>query len=227
MDFLNNLKESLSKNESLSKITETISDFIEELSGALKNNTNNDTDIVTQIASSSKLTLASENSIIKARNEVLSEYASKTEEQGALYFVYKKSEGEDNYIVWEYNSDKRTQIEVEKKELPEGANVNTIMRMQDGNFVIDQEATKEIINEIEEKANEIIEKQNQEIEDYKEEGHTYLVTEDIDGRVFLWDSTEEAKYEIEDVYFPEELKDKAKEGNSFLYQNGTYNYISE
>jgi hypothetical protein len=41
----------------------------------------------------------------------------------------------------------------------------------------------------------------------------------------LWDSTEKPKNEIEDVYFPEELKDKAKEGRSFIYQNGTYTYI--
>ena len=34
------------------------------------------------------------------------------------------------------------------------------------------------------------------------------------------------KFEIEDVNFPEELKDKAKEGNSFLYKDGTYTYIS-
>ena len=74
-------------------------------------------------------------------------------------------------------------------------------------------------------AKEVIERQNKQIEDYKKEGHTYLVTEDTNGRVFLWDSTEKPKKEIEDVYFPEELKDKAKEGNKFLYQNGTYVYV--
>ena len=53
-----------------------------------------------------------------------------------------------------------------------------------------------------------------------------MVTEDINGRIFLWDSTEKPKFEIEDVNFPEELKYKAKEGNSFVYKNGTYVHIS-
>ena len=99
------------------------------------------------------------------------------------------------------------------------------MRMQNGKLITDKEATQEILNEINNRAKEVIERQNKQIEDYKKEGHTYLVTEDSNGRVFLWDSTEKPKNEIEDVYFPEELKDKAKEGNKFLYQNGMYVYV--
>ena len=100
------------------------------------------------------------------------------------------------------------------------------MRMEEGKLVVDKETTVKVLNEITERAKEIIDKQNKKIEDYKKDGHTYLVTEDIKGRVFLWDSTEKPKYEIEDVDFPEELKEKAKEGNSFLYQNGKYTHIS-
>ena len=226
LDFLNNLKENLEKKDTLSKITNGIADFIGELSEALqKENGNNNVDIVTQIASNNKLTMASETSIIKARNEALTEYSKNTTEEGALYFVLDKVQGKDTYKIWKFNNGKRTQSEMSKADLPEDASVNSVLRMENNNLVTDNEATATIINEIKEKANQIITEQNKKIEDYKKEGHTYLVTEDTNGRVFLWDSTEKPKNEIEDVYFSEELKDKAKEGRSFLYQNGNYVYI--
>lgn len=227
LDFLNNLKENLEKNDTLSKIAEGISEFIGELSEALQNEISREnTDIVTQIASNNKLTMASETSIIQARNEALSEYSKNTNEEGALYFVLSKEQGKDSYKIWKFNNGKRTQSEVAKADLPEDASVNSVLRMQDNKLVTDKKATTTIINEVKEKAEQIIAEQNKKIEDYKKEGHTYLVTEDTNGRVFLWDSTEKPKNEIEDVYFPEELKDKAKEGRSFLYQNGTYTYIN-
>lgn len=138
LDFFNNLKESLEKNDTLSKITDGISDFIGELSEALQKVVK-DTDIVTQIVSSNKLTIASENSIIQTRNEVLSEYANNTKEEGPFYFVCNKVEGRDSYRVWEYNNNKRTQTEVDGKDLPSEATVNSIMRMKDGKLVVDKE----------------------------------------------------------------------------------------
>ena len=225
LDFFNNLKENLEKNDTLSKIVDGVSEFIGELSEALQKGESANNDIVTQIANSNKLTTASENTITQIRKDVLQEYANNTKEEGTLYFVFNKVNGEDKYRVWEYNVNNRTKTEKEGKDLPEDAQVNSAMRMKNGKLITDKEATQEILNEINNRAKEVIERQNKQIEDYKKEGHTYLVTEDSNGRVFLWDSTEKPKNEIEDVYFPEELKDKAKEGNKFLYQNGTYVYV--
>lgn len=225
LDFFNNLKENLEKNDTLSKIVDGVSEFIGELSEALQKGESANNDIVTQIANNNKLTTASENTMTQIRKDVLQEYANNTKEEGTLYFVFNKVNGEDKYRVWEYNGNNRTKTEIEGKDLPEDAQVNSAMRMQNGKLITDKEATQEILNEINNRAKEVIERQNKQIEDYKKEGHTYLVTEDSNGRVFLWDSTEKPKNEIEDVYFPEELKDKAKEGNKFLYQNGMYVYV--
>ena len=225
LDFFN-MKESLEKNETLSKVVERVTEFIEELSEALQNKNNSDKDIVTQISSDNKLSIASENEIIKVRNEIVSELANNTKEEGTLYFILNKIKGENSYRVWEFNNGNRTQIEMEKNELPENASVNSVLREENGKLVISKEETDIILNKVREEADKIIEEQNKKIEDYKKEGHTYLVSEDINGRVFLWDTTEKPKFEIEDVYFPEELKNKAKEGNIFLYKNGTYEHIS-
>lgn len=228
MDFFPDLKENLEKNDTLSKITEGIQEFIGELSEALQKEgiIGKDVDIVTQIANANRLSIASQNEIDKERTNVLKEYANNTKEEGNLYFVFNKVKNEDSYRIWTIDSNGVTQNQISKNDLPNDISVNSIMRIDNGKFILDSEATKIVINEIRNKANKIIEKQNQKIQDYKKEGHTYLVTEDIDGRVFLWDSTEKPKFEIEDVNFPEELKDKAKEGNSFLYKNGTYVHIS-
>lgn len=228
MDFFRELKENLEKNDTLSKLTNGVTEFIGELTEALQKEgiIGKDVDIVTQIASSNKLSMASENELNKARTEILKEYANATEERGSLYFVYNKVKGEDNYRVWEFNGNNITKKEVNKNELPKDVTVNSAMRVNNNEFVLNVEATKSISEKIRNRANIIIENQNKKIEDYKKEGHIYLVTEDINGRVFLWDSTEKPKYEIEDVNFPEQLKDKAKEGNSFLFKNGTYVHIS-
>ena len=146
LDFLNNLKENLEKNDTLSKITNGIADFIGELSEALqKENGNNNVDIVTQIASNNKLTMASETSIIKARNEALTEYSKNTTEEGALYFVLDKVQGKDTYKIWKFNNGKRTQSEMSKADLPEDASVNSVLRMENNNLVTDNEATATII----------------------------------------------------------------------------------
>ena len=225
LDFFNNLKENLEKNDTLSKIVDGVSEFIGELSEALQKGESANNDIVTQIANSNKLTTASENTITQIRKDVLQEYANNTKEEGTLYFVFNKVNGEDKYRVWEYNGSNRTKTEIGGKDLPEDAQVNSAMRMKNGKLITDKEATQEILKELNNRAKEVIERQNKQIEDYKKEGHTYLVTEDTNGRVFLWDSTEKPKKEIEDVYFPEELKDKAKEGNTFLYKNGNYMFL--
>lgn len=127
--------------------------------------------------------------------------------------------------MWECDGNSIEQKEINKNNLPTDVTVNSVMEVENGEFILDRATTSSVKNEIINRANKIIEEQNRKIENYKKEGHTYLVTEDLRGRVFLWDSTEKPKFEIEDVNFPEELKDKAKEGNSFLYKNGKYEYI--
>ena len=223
LGFFNNLKENLEKNDTLSKVVEGVTEFIGELADALQkeNGVPNSMDIVSEIASKNKLSISTKNGISQTRNEVLNQYAKEND----FYYVLNKIENKDEYRVWEFNDGKRSQVNMNEKDLPKDAGVNSVLKMENNELVTDKEATEAITNKINDKANELIQEQNKKIQDYKKEGHTYVVTEDINGRVFLWDSTEKPSYEIEDINFPDELKDKAKEGSSFLYQNGTYTYL--
>lgn len=68
---------------------------------------------------------------------------------------------------------------------------------------------------------------NNNLEEYRKEGHLYLVTEDRNNKVYLWDFTDKPEYEIEETEFPQELLDIAKEGTMFQFKNGTYELYSE
>ena len=84
-----------------------------------------------------------------------------------------------------------------------------------------------IKQKIQKEVQEIIDDQNKELSSYRKEGHLYLVEEDVNDRIYLWDVTEASSISFEEVGFPKELKEKATEGSMFLYQNGQYHLYSE
>lgn len=68
---------------------------------------------------------------------------------------------------------------------------------------------------------------NEYIDKHCKEGHLYLVEEDINNKIYLWDLTDKPNYSFEAKNFPKELMDKAKEGAVFQYINGSYIYYSD
>lgn len=90
-----------------------------------------------------------------------------------------------------------------------------------------QEDLDLITEKIENMARKILEEQKQELEDYRREGHIYLITEDTNGRIYLSDQTESRGFEIEEVDFPENLKNEAVEGTLLKYENSNYVIIDE
>lgn len=227
LDFLNNLKESLEKNELISNIVDGVGDFIEEVADRLNNSNTNELDIVSKITSERKTSLASENSIMKARDEILKDYAKNTTEKGDLYFIFNKIKGTDDYRIIQMGVNTDKTIKVNSDELPKESQLNQVIRLKDGKFEIDKEGTKNVLNEIYEKAEEILDRQDKALEEYRKEGHIYLVTEDANSRIFLWDSTSKPDIELEEVEFPEKLLNEAKEGSKFIYKNGEYEKVEE
>ena len=227
LDFFNNLKENLSNNEVISNITEGIQDFLTEVSDRLNDNENNNLDIVSEITTARTTSLSSENSIMKARDEILREYAKNTTDKGDLYFIFNKIKDSDDYRVIQMGKDIDTTLKVNVNELPEGSGLNQVMRLKDGKFELDEIGTENVLNKIYKKAEEILDTQDRELQEYRKEGHIYVVTEDINNRIFLWDTTSKPDFEIEEVNFPRQLLNEAKEGNKFIYKNGEYERIED
>lgn len=85
---------------------------------------------------------------------------------------------------------------------------------------------KNAINKGIDNIDNVLEEQNEVLNEYRKEGHLYRVSENINGRVFLWDITDKPDFEVEEVDFPEELISKATEGAVFQYINGKYEFYS-
>ena len=99
---------------------------------------------------------------------------------------------------------------------------------------MDLNLIKDVVKEIQK--NDIVEKfmselsnfleNNQEINQNRKEGHLYLVTEDRNGEVYLWDFTEKPDHEFKEVFTSKELIDVAKEGAMLQFKDGKYELYS-
>lgn len=74
--------------------------------------------------------------------------------------------------------------------------------------------------------NEDLLEKEQKIQEYRKEGHLYLVTEDRNNEIYLWDFTEKSKNEFKETILSNDLLKVAKEGAMLQYKNGTYELYS-
>lgn len=207
LDLFNNLR----KNE-------TINNFVEELLNYLKKD--NNLGIIEQAKKENNISEISENKMINKQNDILKAYADKTKESGALYFINCKSKNENKYIIFKYENNKETTVKLNEKQLPKDFKINDVLRQKDEKFIVDIESTDLIKNQIQEMIDEVIENQNNKLNDFRQENHSYIVEEDRNDRIYLKD-LKTGKI-LEEVDFPKELLDKAKEGTKFKYINGEY-----
>lgn len=74
--------------------------------------------------------------------------------------------------------------------------------------------------------NENLLKKEQKIQEHRKESHLYLVTEDRNNEIYLWDFTEKSKNEFKETILSDDLLKVAKEGAMLQYKNGTYELYS-
>lgn len=228
-DVFNNLKEN-----------KFVQNFVNELSNYLENNLslkNEGVPIIEDILSKNKLTTGNKNSIIWNENDVILKYAEQNFNNDSMYFVKdnkktywlnnEKHSNNDVYTVLKVQDSKIEEIEISKKDMPKDIGVNDVFRIENGKYIIDNLATKELQEEISNMAKEIIDKQNKNLEKYRKEGHLYMVSEELGKNRFLWDLTDVSKFEFEEVDIPNDLLEKATEGMVLRYMDGKYEYYSD
>ena len=64
------------------------------------------------------------------------------------------------------------------------------------------------------------------LQENRKEGHLYLVTEDRNNEIYLWDFTDKPKYEFKEIISSDDLLSVAKEGAMLQYKNGKYELYS-
>ncbi len=227
-DLMNNAKENNS-----------IQNFMKELSNHLKKSITNNNKIDCRFSNvnADDLTLYGEkiiakykNKILIGRTEILQKHGEKMKEKGEMYYIYAKNSSDIN----SYNlcvckiGESHKVITKSINELPEGTSLGSVLIKQGVEFVLDIEATKAVAEEINTMINDKIKEQNEYLESKRIEGHTYKVGEKYSDRVWLYDLDNKingAMEGIEEITFPHEIYQEAKEGDLFIYQNGKYEKI--
>lgn len=233
LDLINNLFNNLKENK-------FVQNFINELSSSLENNLkygNEKVPIIEDILSHNKLTTGSENSIRLKLNDTLLNYAQQNFNNDSMFFVKdnKKSYWSNNqrysnndvYTVLEMTNGKIEELEINKKDIPTNIHVNDVFKLEDGKYLVDNIATKELQEEILDMSNKIINKQNSNLEKHRKEGHLYMVTEELGNSRFLFDLTNAPQGEFEEVDFAKDILNIATEGTVLKYTNGKYEYYSD
>ena len=234
LDLVNELFHNLKENK-------FVQNFIQELSNYLKNhlgNTNNSnipksdfewnnllSDDLTLY--NSKITTKFRDKMLLNRRKILEEYALSTKEKGEMFYIYNNNVDDRNSCLLTNCSPGKSHEIITKniEQLPIGSSLGSVLRKQGDNFVLDTETTKMVGKEINSMIKQQIEEQKKYFDSVRIDGHTYEVGEKSSGRIWLYDldGTIGGKTEgIEEIDFPKDLYETAKEGDLFVYQNGKY-----
>ena len=234
LDLVNELFHNLKENK-------FVQNFIQELSNYLKNhlgNTNNSnipksdfewnnllSDDLTLY--NSKITTKFRDKMLLNRRNILEEYALSTKEKGEMFYIYNNNVDDRNSCLLTNCSPGKSHEIITKniEQLPIGSSLGSVLRKQGDNFVLDTETTKMVGKEINSMIKQQIEEQKKYFDSVRIDGHTYEVGEKSSGRIWLYDldGTIGGKTEgIEEIDFPKDLYETAKEGDLFVYQNGKY-----
>ena len=208
------------------KNREEVSKFIKELSDYLESDNERQVSILDRVQNSEKVTVMYRDKMLIERNKILNNYAKENKDKGDLYYIYNKDQDTDTYLLSICEENKSNiVIELNKDELPKGTSVDTVLRKEDGKYIVDTRATFIVRKQIEEMVNKLLKEQEQYLQSNRLEGHTYEVGEVESDRVWLYDITKNDVNGIEafeEINFPLQLINKVTEGTKVIYRNGNY-----
>lgn len=212
----------LDLSNNIANNTKFIQDFLKELQDYLERKV--DIPLINPTHNGNKIITEFRDKMYIQRSKILNDYAKQTSNKGEMYYIYdQNSKLEDGYnlcICEEKES--RTIIEVNSNILPNGARIGSVLRKFEDNYVLDNEATKDISKKIEKMKDELLEKQTEFLNSKRIEGHIYEISENGGDRVWIFDITNNSSEALEEINFPKELLQDVEVGDLFVYENGEY-----
>ena len=220
LDILNDLVEEIKKNEGVRNF---IKELGESLENKLTNNENNNMSLVQNKLKENTLTTKYRDEINIQKSNIISNYSKNKE----MYYIYNKS-SDDMYGIVEYINGKSSEdIWVEAEKIPKEAKVDTVLKKEDNQCIVDKIATKELQEKIIEMINNLIEQQEKELEEKRIEGHLYEFVEKTGDTIWLIDKNNINGNCFEEIKFRKDTFENAKEGNIYQYVNGEYIFIDK
>lgn len=176
------------------------------------------------IQNEKKITVKYRDKMLIERSNILINYSNKTSNKGEMYYIYSNnSKMEDCYNLCACEEKKsHIIIEANKQDLPYGASIGSILRKNGDKYILDEDATLEIAQEIDNMESKLLEEQDEFLKSKRIEEHIYELSEKDEDRVWLFDITSGENEAVEEIYFPIELLSDSKEGDLFMYKNGEY-----
>ena len=164
------------------------------------------------------------------RGNIIQNYYQKTKDKGEMYYIYNISSNDSDTFLMSYPIKERSHeiIKIKEENLPKDAGVDSILRIKNGKYVLDEEATKYIVDEMDSKFNDLLKEQNKNLQNNRIEDNLYEVIEVQDNYLLLghYDfSSGNLGFYFEENMFPNSELDMARVGDYYLYANGHYEYI--
>lgn len=212
----------LDLNNHISNNTKLVQDFIKELQDYLQRKV--DIPLINPIHNGNKIITEFRDKMYIQRRKILNDYAKQTINKGQMYYIYdKNSKLEDGYNLCICEEEKsHIIIEANSNILPNDTKIGSVLRRFEDNYILDNEATKDVSERIEKMKDELLKKQTEFLNSKRVEGHIYEVSEKGNDRVWIFDITNNSDEALEEIDFPKELLQNAKVGDLFIYKNGEY-----
>ena len=182
--------------------------------------------LVQKVLDGRSLTTRYRDKINLERHEIINNYSKEHSEQEEFYYVYNKRSDNTYGIVCYENGASAKNISIKENQLPKDAEVDCVLKIKNGKFVLDQDTTAIIQEKLTGMINELLQEQAQFLEEQRVEGHVYEFVEKTGNTVWLIDQTNYTGECFEEIDFPCELADKATQGTMFQYANGEYKLVN-
>lgn len=228
LDLINNLFNNLKENKLVQNFTKELSNYLEKNSS---NNsfTNNWVDLSLDDLTlfNTKITTKYRDEILIERNNILKNYANCITENKDMFYIYNISSNKNNCYNL-YNCKTNEILTESLDNLPTGSELGSILIKSSDGLSLDLEATHVVSSQINSMIMEKIEEQKQYLSHHRIDGHVYEVSEKSSGRIWLYDlnSIDGTSDGIEEVAFPQDLYESTKEGDLFVFMDGSYQYLN-
>lgn len=220
LDILDNLINNLKESDFIKKFGEELNNYLDDKIEHQNRKTDiNQVSILEEMQKENKITTEYRDKMLVARNKILQEYAQKTQDKGDMYYIYDCTK--EQYLLTNCENNKSNQI-IKLEKVPEGAQIDSVLRMNKNKFELDVQATEEIKIQISEEINKLLKEQERVMEERRIEGHIYEFVEKTNDRICLIDTTKDTGDVFEEFKFLENVFEDAKQGDLFEYSKGQY-----
>lgn len=156
--------------------------------------------------------------ILTERSKILKEFSQEIEENKDKIYIYGKNNG--YYNIYKFCDNKTDKKLVD--EFPSDTQIGSIFSKINNKYQLDKKSSEIINIKMKNVIKEKIIEQEKYLSEKRIENHIYEVSEKSDGRIWLYDTSNEESEGIEEINFPNELYETAEEGDLFIYINNNY-----